>query len=181
MIPNKEEDKNFSHSDMLYEIYIKKTPLVIMLLLRFPEVLVLFVLIYYSYTILADLSSDTTIISNAAFVICATIAALAFGFAQVIDKNDDSRERVIYSGERFFHASIFLILASIIKYAVIKVFPPALNESFEVWQNVLRYGFGFFSLMLFTQATLVAHTGIKVLNEILIRRMARIKDWDNFF
>lgn len=154
-------------------------PLVVNLFLRFPELLALLVVTYYSVEILADFNRDTISISNTAVVICGSLTALAFGFARVLNEKDEARDRIVYAGERFFHATILLLLASLTKYGIQQAFLLVQPASLMIFSESVKLFFNVIAFVLFLWASLAAHTGIKVLNKILIHRTTRKEDWDD--
>jgi len=144
----------------------------------FAKLTVLMVLVVgYTFTlvILRDLQQDTTPITNAAFVALATLAGLSFGCARAVEES--ARDRFAYAGERFLHSAVMVLMASLLKYAVIAVrgwskSPLLLNLVLETFVGLLA------SLLLF-QATYSGHTAVKVLHEKLLERIARYPDWDD--
>ncbi len=147
---------------------------------RTPELLVLLVFIYFAYYVLVDLNRDTLLLTNSAFAICATLASISFSFSRAITEDNALSDRINFAGERFLHCALFLIIASVIKWATQIIF---LSNSFTnvSWfyisiNSVLRILIG----ILFSQAAMFLHTAIKTLNPILLRRLNRAKDWDTF-
>jgi hypothetical protein len=134
----------------------------------------------YCYMVLINIKSDTTKITNAAFIILATMATLSFAFSRAISKTSKLAEKILYSGERFFHAAIHTLVASIIKYIILIIEPinsPAGN-GFEYAVTLLL---GIAAFLSFLYAILSAHTGLIILNKILWKRISRDTEWDNFF
>jgi len=75
----------------------------------------------FTSILLFDYDKDTTAFSNGAFAILASLAALSFSFARCIDSKTEERDRVLFAGERFFQGALFMINASILKFALIAI------------------------------------------------------------
>jgi hypothetical protein len=124
--------------------------------------------LYFTYAQLANLSKDTTLITNAAFAMTASLAALCFSYARALDGAADIRSRVVHAGERFFHAAVLLITASLIKYLALALVK---FESTRFWQVVIFLTaarlLGFLALLLFVRALMFADTGISQITNIL--------------
>lgn len=152
------------------------------LLLRFPELLALLVAYGYALVILNNLREDTTGISNVAFGVMATLAALSFGLHASLHSSEKIKDKVLFAGERFFHGALLVLIASLIKYGVLEL-TNTVSESFpsNPIMLIIEIMIGFFAGFLFLQAVLIAHSGIKTLNKLLINRMTRDKHWDHFF
>jgi hypothetical protein len=144
----------------------------------FAKVTVLMVLIVgflFTLVILRDVRQDTTPITNAAFAALASLAALSFGCARAVEET--ARDRFAYAGERALHSALMVLMASILKYAVIAVrdWPKTAALMNVALENVM----GFVAGLLFFQATFSAHTAIKILHDTLFARTARHPDWDD--
>ena len=92
-----------------------------LVVIKGSAVLVFLVGIVFLTVVLQNYRSDTTRITNTAFGITAVLASLCFSCACAIGDKDKDRDRFAYAGERFMHGSIFLIIASILKYALLTV------------------------------------------------------------
>ncbi len=75
----------------------------------------------FVYHLTSNIRSDTTSITNGAFIFCGTLSALCFAWAQALLPEEKDRQAVLFSGERLLHASVFLVIASILKYAALTV------------------------------------------------------------
>ena len=136
------------------------------------------VAIYYNAVLFQNYKADTTAITNIAFLSIASLAALAFACAQALPNKDKARDRVTYAGERLFHASILLLLASMLKYAVLSLQKPDLPLLESAMKFVLSMPFQFAVPFLFLWAILNTYTGLRVLSEVLWWRTGRHDDWD---
>jgi len=145
-----------------------------------PGVIALIIGITYGYQVFINLKKDTTAITNTAFVILATLAALSFTFSRAVRKHDEIEDRLLYSGERFLHSALFNLQASLIKYIVLIIRPPNIAAG-NLLEIIIVDFLGFIVGMIFIQAIYAAHTGIIVLNKILWKRMGRHPDWNNIF
>ena len=146
---------------------------------RAQEVLVLGVFVYFAYFVLVDLERDTTLITNAAFGITATFSALCFSFARAIHDNKKLSTRIVYAGERCFHAALFLAVASVIKWAAQDIVSEENFESMMWLHSSLRIGVTILIGIYFSWAALFVHTSIRVLNVVLLGRITSIEDWDD--
>ena len=135
--------------------------------------------VYYTYTLFRYIEKDTTSITNAAFAIVASMAALSFSCARAIEKASGEKDRFVYAGERYFHASVLLLVASIIKYTLQSLHASEWVASHEWFVQGLRYTIGLFPGILFFWALSSAHTGLKVINQLLWSRFGRYTDWDD--
>lgn len=153
-------------------------------MLRHGAILILLVVgLYFTSTMLNDLRRDTTSITNAAFAILASLAALSFSWSRAISAGDvgDCRDRACYAGERLFHAAILMLVASLLKYAVLflatqgKAAPQT-----PLYLLVVETVVGVPVSGLFLCGVLDAHTGFRVLNNLLWARLKRHRDWDDF-
>jgi hypothetical protein len=127
--------------------------------------------LYFTSAHLISLTKDTTTITNAAFAIMASLAALCFSYARCLDQTLDVRPNVIHSGERFFHAAIILLTASLIKYialACVLVEIRSTIASTILW--ILGNILGFIVMALFIRALFFANTAIVEITNILWNR-----------
>jgi hypothetical protein len=89
----------------------------------------------FVYHLASNIRSDTTAITNGAFIFCGTLSALCFAWTQSLLPEDKDRHAVLFSGERLLHASVFLVIASILKYAALTL---ATYQMVEVAQSISR-------------------------------------------
>lgn len=124
--------------------------------------------VYFTFAQLAKLTKDTTLITNAAFAMTASLAALCFSYARAIEGAPDIRPRVVHAGERFFHAAALLITASLIKYVAVALVG---LESSRFAQTAVLLAvaqlLGFVALLLFVRALVFADTGVSEVTNIL--------------
>ena len=123
---------------------------------------------------------DTIHITNAAFVIIASLSAISFSFARTIDSKELS-DRVTFAGERFLHGAILVLTASIIKYFIFIVLKISYFENTMWASTTLTLTIGVLASVVFLNGVMFAHTGLRVLNDLLLSRMTRHKDWDNMW
>jgi hypothetical protein len=142
---------------------------------RGSVVLVLAAGVYLTPKFLYDPSRDTTMLTNSGFAILASMAGLAFSWSRAIQSPgaEGLRDRVCFAGERFLHAAILMILASTLKYAAI------VDSTSSTVVEAIQFVLGTVVGCLFFWAMITAHTGLRIVNEILWSRMARHSDWDN--
>ena len=149
-------------------------------LYRGPEFVVLGVFVYFSYYVLVDLKRDTLLLTNAVFAICATLSSISFSFSRAITEDRTLSDRINFAGERFLHCALFLIIASVIKWAAQTLLSTELVET-PLLYTIVRWILILFMTQLFFQTAIFLHAAIKTLNPILLDRMNRVKDWDSFF
>jgi hypothetical protein len=146
---------------------------------KVPPVLVFFILLYYCFIVLFNISEDTTKITNIGFGIVAVLAGLSFSASSALPLNEKFKDDFLYAGERFFHAALFLLLASLLKYAAFNIE----NLEYFAEHEFQAYSFTFIMRILtgliFLFALFESHTGFRVANDSLWQRMSRMKDWDD--
>ena len=152
----------------IYVTYVRGSPL-----------LVLVVGFWYTMTLFENLSKDTTAITNVAFAFVASLAALSFSCARAIEKPPEHKDRFTYAGERYLHAAILFLMASVIKYTLLSLEANEWVSNQEWLAKGLRYGMGSFVSILFFWALMSAHTALKVINDLLWLRFSRHPDWDD--
>lgn len=153
-------------------------PRIIRFVYKFPVVLLALCGYMYSIWLIFNLREDTTALTNAGFAIMASLAALSFSFARVIEA-EDLRDRVMFAGERLLHGAILVLVASLLKYFVLlslKLPTFATPSGYEV---ALVFTVGMLVAIVFTNAVMFAHTGLRVLNDLLLMRFTRHHDWDD--
>lgn len=149
----------------------------------FTRVSVFFVFVvglYWTYTVFANLKEDTITITNAAFAVTATLAALSFSCARAINDSNDASDRFAYAGERFLHGAIMSISASLLKYAYISAASSELVNTNGLSWSLLTVLIGVMVGVLFFWALTSAHGGLIVLNKLLWERFNRYPEWDDF-
>lgn len=155
-------------------------PRIIQFVYKAPVAIIGIIGVVYAFHIIFQYKEDTTLITNTAFAIIATLAALAFSFARVIE-TDKLKDRVMFAGERLLHGAILVIVASILKYFLYLLYSiPAFEES--TWLTfVTSLTVGVLTGVVFANGIMFAHTGLRVLNDLLLLRFTRHKDWDDIF
>ena len=143
-----------------------------------PPIIAFLVGIIYACVVLANFYKDTTSITNAAFVIVSVLATLSFRMATGVP-DEKVKDRFLYSGERFFHAAILLILASVLKYAALSIANISFFETRQVLCQIATIPLGILVQACFMYAVMDAHTGIRIANILLWSRLYRSKDWDS--
>lgn len=142
--------------------------------------LILLYLVGLAFVILVLLkyNRDTTQITNAAFGIAAVLASLCFSCSRALAAEDKDRDRFAYAGERFMHASILVMTASILKYAALTLQSTWFGRAHTTSTGLLVFPLGLAGTALFFHALMSAHTGLKVCGELLWPRMNRYDDYD---
>jgi len=108
--------------------------------------------------LIANLSADTTLITNTAFAMVASLAALSFPVCRAITEPPEHQDRIRYAGERFFHAAVLLLFASLLRYGAFKLWSggqPATPFGYVVLIDVT----GFLVAYSFGMALSASHAG----------------------
>ena len=127
----------------------------------------------YVYHLARNFRSDTTAITNGAFLITGTLSALAFSWASALLPEDKTRARVLFAGERMLHASLFLIIASVLKYAALTLMTYRTNEVSRPTLVLIGDVFGGLAAPLFLFAVAGAFAGVRVMFRVLWPRTSR--------
>ena len=155
-------------------------PRIVQFVYRAPVTIIGIVGFVYAFLLMVRFKEDTTLITNTAFAIIATLAALSFSFARVIE-TDELKDRVMFAGERLLHGAILVIVASILKYFLFLLYGlPAFGAS--TWLTfATSLTVGVLTGLVFANGIMFAHTGLRVLNDLLLLRFTRHKDWDDLW
>ena len=153
-------------------------PRIVRFVYKAPLVLVAFFGCGYAVHMALKFREDSTNVTNAGFAIMATLAALSFSFARVIE-SENLKDRVMFAGERLLHGSIFVLVASVMKYFLLLLLkiPGIVGWAEVALSSTLGVGTG----LIFSTGVLFAHTGLRVLNDLLVMRFTRHKDWDDIW
>jgi hypothetical protein len=125
------------------------------------------VTVVFVYHIASNVRSDTTSITNGAFIFCGTLSALCFAWAQALLPEEKDRQGVIFSGERLLHASVFLVIASILKYAALTMATYEMADFARAVARIVGDIFGVLAAPLFLFAIGNAFAGILTVYRIL--------------
>jgi hypothetical protein len=106
------------------------------------------------------------------------LAALSFSFARVVE-SENLRNRVMFAGERLLHGGILVLVASLMKYVMLGLVLLPLVADTPLVHGAIHLTIGMLACLIFSNGVLFAHTGLRVLNDILLLRMTREKDWDD--
>jgi len=155
-------------------------PRIIQFIYKAPVVILWLAGAQYIFHMVSNYREDTTNITNAGFAIMATLAALSFSFARVIE-SEELKDRVMFAGERFLHGAILTVVATILKYFIFAMLKnPFFSNSVKL-EVVLSFTIGMLVSLMFFYGFMYAHTGLRVLNDLLLLRFTRHKDWDNLW
>jgi len=153
---------------------------IIQFIYKAPVFLIGIVGYYFAILLILNYREDTTKITNAGFAIMATLSALSFSFARVVETSE-LKDRLMFAGERFLHGGLLTLVASLLKYfvsAFIK-FPAISNLGYA--EQTIQFSIGLLIAIIFVNGVLFAHTGLRVLNDLLLLRFTRHKDWDDMW
>jgi hypothetical protein len=121
----------------------------------------------FVYHLASNVRSDTTAITNGAFIFCGTLSALCFAWTQALLPEDGDRQAVLFSGERLLHASVFLVIASILKYAALTMATYEMADFARAVSRTIGDIFGILAAPLFLFAIGNAFVGIFTVYKIL--------------
>jgi len=155
-------------------------PFFVRFVYKAPLVLLAAVGFVYATNLFFNYRSDTTNVTNAAFVIMASLAALGFSFARVVE-SEELRNRITFAGERLLHGAILVLVASMLKYVMISFFALPSIAKLTAVRTITEFTIGLLVAVIFSNGVLFALTGLRVLNDILLLRMTREKDWDDIW
>jgi hypothetical protein len=85
----------------------------------FVPVLLGVVGLFFVVKVFGALTTDTTAITNTAFVAIASLAALSFGWVRSLMPNDQRQWRIRFAGEQLTQAALLVLSASLLKYALL--------------------------------------------------------------
>jgi hypothetical protein len=127
----------------------------------------------YVYHIAANVRSDTTAVTNAAFLITGTLSAISFAWSQALLPDDGDRPRILFAGERLLHGSVLLIMASILKYAALELATYQMPDIAQSISQIMSDLFGILAAPLFLFAVGNAFVGVLIMYRILWPRASR--------
>lgn len=137
-----------------------------------PQLVVLVIGSFFTVKVFQDYKTDTTGISNAAFAIMASLAALSFSRANVYETAKPVRDRFVFAGERSFYSAVMLLLASVLKYGLLSAKSISWVLSRPTLTMVLDLTLGGIVGVLFMNALVAAHSGVQVIWELFDRPRA---------
>jgi len=133
--------------------------------------------LFYVVRVFGSLTSDTTAITNTAFVAIASLAALAFSSARSLLPNGERQWRIRFAGEQLTQAALQVLSASLLKYALLATGASARHATaHSVAQRVSNHGValvvldfagGLLIVVLFSAAVVSAVYGVVSLGRAL--------------
>lgn len=166
---SRNEGKDSLYNPLLGQRFVRKIAVVI----------TFFIGVFYVSLVVSRLTEDTTTMFNVAVGVSGALSGLCFRMSSSIDENGEHKKRMAYSGERFLHATLNLLTASILKYAALEI------DSFEwihQWDKIAEYSeviLHTLSLPLFIWAVYDFHTGLTIANDMLWERLYNDDKWDS--
>ena len=157
-----------------------RQPLLIRIVYRSPVFLLGFLGYAYAIQLVFNYREDTTNTTNAAFAIMASLSALSFSFARAIEPLE-LRNRLTFAGERLLHGAVLVLVASLLKYFVFVFLSLPSIPAVEYAETIGLFTLGLLVAVIFSNGVLFAHTGLPILNDLLLNRMTREKDWDDLW
>jgi hypothetical protein len=155
-------------------------PRIIQFVYKAPVFLIGLMGFLYAIYMMVNFRENTIAITNTGFVVLATLAALSFSFARVVE-SDELKDRILFAGERFLHGAILILIASILKYFIFLVLKNPIFSSSVKLELGLSFTIGVLAGIIFSNGVLFAHTGLRVLNDLLLMRFTRHSDWDDLW
>jgi len=154
-------------------VVIKAVPFLVAAQFRVIGVLVLVTGALFTVHLLKNMSTDTTAITNGAFVVIASLAALSFAACRSIPDPPDHQDRFRYAGERLLHGALFALYASILKYAAFALYSGLLwDPAPDIKAQGINVA-GFLSSFSFGFATHATYGGVSALHRVLFLRVGR--------
>jgi len=150
---------------------------IVRFLYKAPVALVGLLGFMYAVILVLRVKEDTSTITNTAFAIMATLAALSFSFARAAE--EELKDRITFAGERLLHGAILVLVVSIIKYFIYLLYQVPEFAASSWAEPVVAYSIGALIAIVFSNGVLFAHTGLRVLNDLLLLRFTRHPDWDD--
>lgn len=87
----------------------------------------------------------------------------------------------MFAGERLLHGAIVVLVSSLLKYLVFVLLDQPHITRTPFVHDVIPLTAGVFVGAIFSSGVLFAHTGLRVLNDLLLLRMTREHDWDDLW
>jgi hypothetical protein len=142
--------------------------------------------LFYVVKLFGSLTTDTTAITNAAFVAMASLAALAFGWTRSLLPNDLRQWRIRFGGEQLTQAALQVLCASLLKYALLATGASSRHVSGQSFvERASRHGLaievvdfsaGILIVILFSAAVVSAVSGVLSLSRALHGPIARVEN-----
>lgn len=155
-------------------------PKLINFVYKAPVVVAMFSTGIYGLQLFIDVKHDSTTLFNAVFAVMLGLSAMCFSFAGAKEAKGIS-DRLVFAGERLLHGAILVIVTSLIKYLLFKASNVIDIDSANLFTKGIFWFVTIIACVVFSNGLLFAHTGIRILNDLLILRMTRHKDWDDTF
>lgn len=150
------------------------------LVVALPGLVFMLLGFFYATRIAGAIDQDTTQVTNLAFGVAATLAALCFSGARAINDHAETSDRFTYSGERFLHAALLTITSSLMKYAALESGARSFEDLSQTWAAMVVVLTVSSAGLLFL-ASLVAQDGAVVVGRLLRQRAMRYPDADSFW
>ena len=87
----------------------------------------------------------------------------------------------MFAGERFLHGALLVLVASLLKYFVYALVKLPFIAKLSYAETSILFTVGLLAAIIFSNGILFAHTGLRVLNDLLLLRFTRHKDWDDIW
>lgn len=155
-------------------------PKIVNFVYKAPVVLAMLFTGIYGIMLFIDVTNDSTSLINAVFAVMLGLSAICFSIAAA-KENKRISDRILFAGERLLHGAILVIVTSLIKYLLFKTNYAIDISSANEFIKFIFLSFNIIVCVVFLQGLFFAHTGIRILNELLILRMTRHRDWDDMF
>jgi hypothetical protein len=142
------------------------------LLWEAPLFFLYFLAVSYVYVIFKEPANKSLQSLNYAFVFIAALSGLCFAWSSCLKDDNKGKDQITYAGERFFHSSILLLLASLTKYLGLKYSVDfVLIKLIQLFYKIIIYYSLFMALLYF-------YAGLHTVSKFLWKNRNRYKDWD---
>jgi len=126
----------------------------------------------YSLNILRIQNEDALKLLNYSFAAIAILSGLCFAWSACLGNEDIKKDRITYSGERFLHSSILILIAILLKYLGVKY-----NETFFLGKWII-FLYKIMIIYSIFMALLFFHAGLHTISKYLWISRFRHKDWN---
>ncbi len=139
--------------------------------IRLSEVLVGICCIYFTVIKFLNFDTDTTSLSNVFFALLGPLAMLAFAYANTLDREDGTRKAMEVAGARSFHGAVLLVLASVLKYALLHIKSLMWVPSNGTALTILDCTLGLMAGILFLLAAVEAFASLRTISDLFVMRL----------
>jgi hypothetical protein len=148
---------------------------------KFPRVILFVVWFYFGIQLMTNTNTDTTSITNSAFVLLGSLAGLCFSFSSAIAFEKKESDLIAFAGERFLHSGIIVLFCTLLKYVSLSLLTKTMLSTNIINQTMLHKFplkpiaslLSFSGVGLFVFTFLQVDIALEVINGVLFERMVR--------